>query len=73
MPRMQQIKAAVREDDAAAVAFLAAKPQNRFLDCQNLRMQRNSMKADAKTALALSERLVYHAREAQRFRAGRRR
>ncbi len=29
---MQQIEAAVGEDNAAAVAFLAAKPQNRFLD-----------------------------------------
>jgi hypothetical protein len=29
------------------------------------------MKAHAKTALALDEKLVYHAREAQRLRAGR--
>src|SRR5207302_5486646 len=31
---MQKVEAAVCEDDAAAVAFLAAKPQNRFLDGQ---------------------------------------
>jgi hypothetical protein len=29
------------------------------------------MKADAIAALVLSERLVYHARDAQRFRTGR--
>ena len=60
---MQQIETAVGEDDAAAVAFLAAKPQNRFFDSQNPWVQRNSMKARAKTALVLSERLVYHARD----------
>jgi len=45
MPGMEQIEAAVGEDDAAAAAFLAAKPQNRFVESQNLRVQRNSMKA----------------------------
>jgi len=35
MARMEQVKAAVGENDAAAVAFLAAKPQNRFLKCQD--------------------------------------
>jgi len=69
--RMQQIEAAVGEDDAAAVAFLTAKPQNRFLDSQNIRAQRNSMKADAKTKRASTEKLVYHAREARRLRGGR--
>ncbi len=44
--RMKQIKAAVREDDDAAVAFLAAKPQNRFLECQDCRVQRVSMRAE---------------------------
>jgi hypothetical protein len=42
-----------------------------LLKSQNLRVQRNSMKADAKTALASNEKLVYHAPEAQRLRAGR--
>src|SRR5205823_12615570 len=32
VPGMKEVKAAVGEDDAAAVAFLAAKPQNRFLE-----------------------------------------
>jgi hypothetical protein len=33
-------------------------------------MQRNSMKAHAVTALAFNEKLVYHAEQAQRLRAG---
>jgi len=41
---MKQVKAAVGEDHAAAVAFLAAKPQNRFLKCQDCRIQRVSMR-----------------------------
>jgi hypothetical protein len=40
---MKQIKAAVREDDDAAVASLAAKPQNRFLESQDCRIQRVSL------------------------------
>jgi len=36
---VQKVEAAVRKDDAATVAFLLAKPQNRFLDGQNSRMQ----------------------------------
>jgi hypothetical protein len=32
---MEKVKAAVGEDDSAAVAFLAAKLQNRFLKCQD--------------------------------------
>jgi hypothetical protein len=71
VPGMQQIETAVGEDNSAAVAFLAPKPQNRFVESQNLRMQRNSMKAHAKIASALKERLVYHAQEAQRFRGWR--
>jgi hypothetical protein len=66
---MQQIEAAVGKDDAAAVAFLAAKPQNRFFESQNLRVQRNSMKAHANTALDFDEKVVYHAEDAQRSRA----
>jgi hypothetical protein len=30
MAGMKQVKAAVGEDDAAPIAFVAAKPQNRF-------------------------------------------
>jgi hypothetical protein len=58
---VQQIETAVGEDDLAAVAFLAAKPQNRLLKSQNLGVQRDSMNVRAKTALALDEKLVYHA------------
>jgi len=54
--RMQKVEAAVRKDDAAAVAFLAAKPQNRFLDGQNTRMQE------------ISRRTVARLREARRKR-----
>lgn len=73
MAGMQQFETTIGEDDAAAVAFLAAKLQNRFFDSQNPWVQRNSMKARAKSALVLSERLVYHAQDAQRFGAGRQR
>jgi hypothetical protein len=58
---MQQIETTVGEDDAASVAFLAAKPQNRLLKSQNPLVQRDSMNARAETALALDESLVYHA------------
>ena len=67
--RMQKIEAAVGEDDALAVAFLAAKPQNRFVESQNLRVQRNSMKVHAKAALVNGKRVVYHAREGRRLRS----
>jgi hypothetical protein len=65
---MQQIKAAIRKHNPAAIAFPWPKPQNRFFNCQNLWVQRNSMKAHAKTPSALKECLVYHAQELQRFR-----
>jgi hypothetical protein len=68
---MQQIKAAVRKHNAPAVAFPWPKPQNRFLKCQYLWVQRNSMKPQAKIASALKESLVYHAQQAQRFRGWR--
>jgi len=32
---VEQIKTAIGENDAAAVAFLTAKPHNRFLKCQD--------------------------------------
>ena len=35
MSGMEQVKTAIGEDDAASVAFLTAKPQNRFLKCQD--------------------------------------
>jgi hypothetical protein len=45
MARMQQIEAAVGEDHAATVAFLAAKLQNRFIQRQNRGDQKGSMLA----------------------------
>jgi hypothetical protein len=45
---MQQVEAAVGENDAATVAFLAAKPQNRFLKSEDGRVQRISMEARGK-------------------------
>ena len=66
---MKQVKAAVGEDDAAAVAFLAAKPQNRFLECQNRRIQKVSIRPE-KEQSDMDKKLVYHAREVQRPRAG---
>ena len=71
VPGMQQIETAVSEHDAAAIAFPGAKPQNRFVESQNLRVQRNSMKSYAKIALAFDETLVYHAPRAKHLRAGR--
>jgi hypothetical protein len=66
---MEQIKAAVGEDDAAAVAFLAAKLQNRFLKCKYCRIQRVSMRT-GKQQSDTREKLVYHAPEVRRPRAG---
>src|SRR6266852_3484742 len=68
MAGMQQIKAAVGEDDAAAVAFLAAKPQNRFLKCQDRGIQRFSMGA-GKNKMISDKKVVYHAQEGRRARA----
>jgi hypothetical protein len=71
VPGMQQIETAISEHNAAAIAFPWAKPQNRFVESQYLRVQRNSMKSHAKIALALAETLVYHAPRAKHLRAGR--
>jgi hypothetical protein len=64
---MQQVKTAVREDDAAAVAFLAAKLQNRFLQREDRRFQRVSMQARTRIKMLPMKKLVYHAREAPRL------
>jgi hypothetical protein len=66
---MQQIKAPIRKHNPPPVAFLAAKPQNRFRNSKNPRVQRNSMKAHATTSLWQDEKLVYHAGKARRFRS----
>jgi hypothetical protein len=63
---MKQVKAAVGENDAAAVAFLPAKPQNRLLKCQDSRIQRISPGTKKETRVRQLETLVYHAQEARR-------
>src|SRR5260370_25583135 len=68
VPGMKQVKAAVGEDDAAAVAFPAAKPQNRLLKCQECRIQRISIQA-VKHQSQLRQKLVYHPREVRRATA----
>jgi hypothetical protein len=57
---MQQIKAAVGEHDAAAIAFPAAKPQNRLLQCED-GIQKISVRA-LPEQIVKPELLVYHAR-----------
>jgi len=56
---MQQIKAAVGEDDAAAIAFPGAKPQNRLLQCED-GIQRVSVRA-LPEQIVKPEVVVYHA------------
>jgi hypothetical protein len=65
---VKQVKAAVGEDHAAAVAFPAAKLQNRFLNREYRRIQRISMQAQRRNKIS-PETLVYHAPEARRARA----
>src|SRR6266478_6067030 len=57
--RMQQIKAAVGEDDAASIAFPAAKPQNRLLQCED-GIQRVSVRGQPEQ-IVKPEVVVYHA------------
>ena len=57
--RMQQIKAAVGEHHAAAIAFPAAKPQNRLLQCED-GIQRVSVRA-LPEQIVKPEVVVYHA------------
>jgi hypothetical protein len=47
---VKQVEAAVRKDDDAPIAFLAAKPQNHFLHAENARMQKLSPRSDGKFA-----------------------
>src|SRR5882724_229422 len=67
MAGMQQVKAAVGENNAAAVAFLAAKPQNRFLQREDRTVQRVSMRIWTKLKMSPLKNQVYHAREARRL------
>jgi hypothetical protein len=67
MAGMQQVKAAVRENDAAPVAFLAAKPQNRFLQREDRTVQKVSMRTWTKRKMSPLKNQVYHARESRRL------
>jgi hypothetical protein len=60
--RVEEIKAAIGKNYAAAVAFLAAKPQNRFLESEHCGVQGISMPARTRAKMSLLESLVYHAR-----------
>jgi hypothetical protein len=60
--RVKEIKTAIGKNDAAGVAFLAAKPQNRFLESEHCGVQEISMWAQAQVKLPMLEKLVYHAR-----------
>ena len=70
MAGMQKVEAPVREDDAAAVAFLAAEPQNRFLDGQNTRMQEISRRTVARLREARRKRYFSTRRRALALRRG---
>jgi hypothetical protein len=68
---VQDIEATVGEHHAAAVAFLAAKPQNLLVQSENCRtVQRISMQAQRRMRTTLPEALVYHASEQRCLRAG---
>jgi hypothetical protein len=64
---MQKIEAAIGENDAATVAFIAAKPQNRFLQSKDRRGQGISMQARMNGNDVPVEELVYHAPATQRL------
>jgi hypothetical protein len=67
---MQDVEATVREHHATSVAFLAAKPQNRFVQSENRwTIQRISVQGHRQKRMALPEALVYHARIQRRPRA----
>src|SRR3981081_764628 len=65
---MQQIKAAIGEHHAAAIAFAAAKPQNRFFQGED-GIQRVSVPAQP-AQIVKPELLVYHARVLRRAAQG---
>jgi hypothetical protein len=67
---VQQIETSVREDDAAAIAFLPAKLQNRFFECEYRRMQRISMRVWKKKTFNFPRILVYHAPTGPALRGG---
>jgi hypothetical protein len=68
VPRMKEIKAAIGENHSPTVAFLAAKPQNRLLKSECSRVQRISVRTQAR--MSLLKILVYHARWRSRLNGG---
>ena len=72
MAWMQDVEAAVGEHHAAPVAFLAAKPQNRFVQSENRRtIQGISVQAQRRKKMTLPESIVYHASTRWRLRVRR--
>jgi hypothetical protein len=62
---MQQIEAAIGKNHAAAIAFRAAKPQNRLLQCED-GIQRVSVREQPKK-IVQPEQVVYHASARRRL------
>lgn len=58
---MEDIEAAICENDAASVAFLAAKLQNRFVQRQYRRMTQGISQQERRGMTANGETIVYHA------------
>jgi len=69
VPRMEEIKAAVCKNDPAAVAFLAAKPQNRFVESEHCGVQGISKREQLQVTVPMLKKLVYHARRSCRWNA----
>jgi hypothetical protein len=68
MSEMQQIKASIGEHHATAIAFPAAKPQNRLLQGKD-GIQRVSVPVQP-DQIVKPELLVYHARVLRRAQQG---
>ena len=68
MTGMEQVEAAIGKYDAAAIAFLPAKQQNRFVQCENSSVQRSSMPAHDKVPANATKNIVYHAWVEQQLR-----
>jgi len=58
---MQKVKAAVGEDDAAAIAFIAAELENRCVQIEDVRRQRDSVKDHTIRMMRKARNIVYHA------------
>ncbi len=60
VPEVKNVKAAIGENHSPTVAFIGAKPQNRLLKSEYCRVQRISMRTQAR--MSLLKKIVYHAR-----------